>query len=103
MSTKAAIVRRSHLTPEEPNRLEDDPASWRWIKAGSESHTHPVRLSRRPLKRLRREPAAARCSNSKSACTTAAGATFDESLEGVVRVAMVATGVIQKVHPAAAA
>jgi cell division protein FtsZ len=31
------------------------------------------------------------------------GATFDESLEGVVRVAMVATGVIQKVQPAAAA
>jgi cell division protein FtsZ len=31
------------------------------------------------------------------------GATFDESLEGSVRVAMVATGVIQKVQPAAAA
>jgi cell division protein FtsZ len=31
------------------------------------------------------------------------GATFDESLEGVVRVAMVATGVIQKIQPAAAA
>jgi cell division protein FtsZ len=31
------------------------------------------------------------------------GATFDESLEGVVRVAMVATGVIQKVQPAVAA
>jgi cell division protein FtsZ len=31
------------------------------------------------------------------------GATFDDSLEGVVRVAMVATGVIQKVQPAAAA
>jgi cell division protein FtsZ len=31
------------------------------------------------------------------------GATFDDRLEGVVRVAMVATGVIQKVQPAAAA
>ena len=31
------------------------------------------------------------------------GATFDESLEGVVRVAMVATGVFQKVQPAEAA
>jgi len=31
------------------------------------------------------------------------GATFDESLEGVVRVAVVATGVIQRAQPAAAA
>jgi cell division protein FtsZ len=31
------------------------------------------------------------------------GATFDESLEGIVRVAMVATGVIQRVQPAVAA
>jgi cell division protein FtsZ len=31
------------------------------------------------------------------------GATFDGSLEGVVRVAVVATGIIRKVQPAAAA